>query len=78
MLKVYSKDNCPKCVELKEWLSSNKVEFEVIDVVEVEGVREFLMESGFRSVPQVFDKEGNHIGGCDDTILKLSLSEDIN
>lgn len=71
MLKVYSKDNCSKCVELKTWLSEHGHEYEEIDVVSTVGARDFLVSGGFRTVPQVFLSTGEHFGDCDNTIKKL-------
>lgn len=71
MLKVYSKDNCPKCVELKSYLTSNSIPFEVVDVMTVEGARDFLVAGGFRTVPQVFTENMLHFGDCDNTIKKF-------
>jgi glutaredoxin len=71
MFKVYSKENCPKCVEVKEWFDLNNISYETVDVLSVEGARDKLVNGGFRTVPQVFDKEGAHFGDCDTTIRKL-------
>ena len=72
MFTVYSKQNCPKCVELKTFLSTHNFPFEVIDLEQHPAARETLVSSGFRTVPQVFEGE-IHIGDCDSTINMLKF-----
>ena len=57
MITVYSKNNCPFCDRAKALLESKGVPFKVIMMEENTGAREFLMEQGLRSVPQIF-KDG--------------------
>lgn len=71
MFKVYSKPNCPKCVELKNHLNKNNHVYETVDISVDTEARSFLVDSGFRTVPQVFDQNMVHIGNCDETIAKL-------
>ena len=54
MITVYSKNNCPFCDRAKALLESKDVPFKVIKMEENTGAREFLMEQGLRSVPQIF------------------------
>ena len=68
---VYSKSDCPYCVKVKEFLDSNGYDYDVVDVTE-EGVRDFLISKGHRTIPQVYTKEGTYIGDCDTTIKELS------
>jgi len=57
MITIYSKNNCPFCDRAKALLESKDIPFEVIKMEENTGAREFLMEQGLRSVPQIF-KDG--------------------
>ena len=57
MITVYSKNNCPFCDRAKALLESKGIEFKTIMMEENTGAREFLMEQGLRSVPQIF-KDG--------------------
>ena len=57
MITVYSKNNCPFCDQAVALLESKGVPFKTIKVETEEGAREFLMDQGLRSVPQVF-KDG--------------------
>lgn len=54
MITVYSKHNCPYCDRAKALLESKGVEYKVINIEETPDAREFLVDQGLRSVPQVF------------------------
>ena len=54
-LTVYTKDNCPFCDMAKELLESKGVEFTTVNVSEKSEARDFLIEIGLRSVPQIFN-----------------------
>ena len=57
MLTVYSKNNCPFCDRAKALLESKGVPFKVIKMEDEPEAREFLVDQGLRSVPQIF-KDG--------------------
>jgi glutaredoxin len=57
MITVYSKDNCPFCDRAKALLESKEIPFKVIKMEDEPSAREFLMDQGLRSVPQIF-KDG--------------------
>lgn len=68
---VYSKDYCPYCTKVKEYLKRKGYENDIkeIDITnDPETAIEMVKKAGGqRTVPQVFIN-GKHIGGCDDTI----------
>lgn len=55
MITVYSKNNCPFCDRAKALLESKGIPFNTIMMEEHPDAREFLMEQGLRSVPQIFN-----------------------
>jgi glutaredoxin len=57
MLTVYSKNNCPFCDRATALLESKEIPFQVIKMEDEPGAREFLIDQGLRSVPQIF-KDG--------------------
>jgi glutaredoxin len=57
MITIYSKNNCPFCDRAKALLESKDVAFKVVNIEETPDAREFLVDQGLRSVPQVF-KDG--------------------
>ena len=54
MLTVYSKNNCPFCVQAKNLLKSKKIEFNEIKIDEDIEAKEFILEQGHRTVPQFY------------------------
>ena len=54
MLIVYSKANCPQCDNAKGLLKLKEIQFNEIKVDQDKVAREWLMEQGHRSVPQLY------------------------
>lgn len=57
MITVYSKNNCPFCVQAKNLLKMKGIEFEEVKIDEVPEAREKLVAEGHRTVPQIY-KDG--------------------
>ena len=57
MITVYSKNNCPFCVQAKSLLQLKGVEFEEVKIDEDSEAREFVVGEGHRTVPQIY-KDG--------------------
>jgi len=55
MLTVYTKNNCTFCDRAKALLESKGVPYKAINVQDDPSSKDFLMEQGLRSVPQIFD-----------------------
>lgn len=71
---VYSKTVCPYCVQAKSLLKSKGIEFTEINIEQDMIGREFLLEQGLRSVPQIYDGE-TLIGGFDKLQIWLQLKD---
>ena len=54
MITVYSKNNCPFCVQAKNLLKLKGFEYEEIKIDEVPEAREFVLAEGHRTVPQIY------------------------
>jgi glutaredoxin len=54
MITVYSKNECSFCDRAKQLLESRGVEYKEINVSEHPEAREYLLEQGLRSVPQIY------------------------
>ena len=74
MITVYTKDNCPFCDMAKALLESRGVEYETINVSEQSEARDFLIENGHRSVPQIF-RGTTHIPGGYQGLAGMSEEE---
>lgn len=53
-IKVYSKNNCPACVRVKNELTLKGVEFEEVRIDQDTEAYAFLIAEGHKSVPQVY------------------------
>lgn len=71
---VYSKTVCPYCVQAKNLLKSKGIAFTEINIEEDMIGREFLLEQGLRSVPQIYEGD-KLIGGFDKLQTWLQLKE---
>lgn len=54
MIIIYSKNNCPFCVQAKNYLKSKNINFREINIEQDPEAREFIMAHGHRSVPQIY------------------------
>jgi glutaredoxin 3 len=63
MLTVYTKNNCPYCDRAKSLLESKGISYKEIDIQNDPKSKEFLMEQGLRTVPQIFDSSTLLPGG---------------
>jgi glutaredoxin len=54
MLTVYSKNLCPQCVQAKNYLKSKNINFREINIEQDSEAREFIINQGLRTVPQIF------------------------
>lgn len=71
---VYSKTVCPYCVQAKKLLESKGIEFVEVNIETNAQGRDYLLEKGLRSVPQVFEGD-TLIGGFDKLKTWLELKE---
>ena len=52
---VYTKDDCPFCDMAKALLESRGIEYTTVNVGVRTETRDYLVEQGLRSVPQIFN-----------------------
>lgn len=84
MLTVYSKSNCPFCDRAKMLLTQKGVAFEEVRVDLNPEARDFIVNAGHRTVPQIYKDgqvfvEGGYQGlaKLDDATFQV-LKEEIN
>jgi len=71
---IYSTSACPFCIRAKEFLKSNNIEFENIDISsDPEKAQEMIKKSGQMGVP-VFDIDGEIIVGFDKEKVEAALA----
>ena len=59
MLTIYSKNNCPFCVQAKNLLTKRNIPFTEIKIDEDTNAKEFVLSEGHRTVPQIY--KGNKL-----------------
>lgn len=57
MLTVYSKNNCPFCVQAKNLLALKNIPFKEVKIDEDSSAKDFILSEGHRTVPQIY-KDG--------------------
>lgn len=74
MIVVYSKNVCPYCVQAKNLLDSKGIKYTEVNIETNAAGRDYLVEKGLRSVPQIFFGE-LHIGGFDKLQTWIQLKD---
>lgn len=72
MLTVYSKNNCPFCVQAKNLLKAKNIEFKEIKIDEDSQAKEFILEQGHRTVPQIYFNDKLFVEGGFQGLSKLT------
>jgi glutaredoxin len=74
MIQIYTKTNCPYCDMAKQLLESRGVSYETVNIEEDKESKQFLVDSGHRSVPQIY-KNNQHIPGGYQGLAGMSEEE---
>ena len=78
MITVYSKTNCPHCVNAKKYLESKNINYREVNIEQDSQAREFVLSQGHRSVPQIYLGHALLIEGGWQGLSQLSQEEIIN
>ena len=63
MYKIYSKAGCIFCDAAMELLDKHNIKYEEIKVHMSESAINLFKERKWKTVPQIFDPDGKHVGG---------------
>ena len=72
-IEVFSSDTCKYCVELKDYLKENNVEYIEYNISRDEEARRNLIKLGYMSVPVTLIN-GNHVLGFDKLRIRQLLN----
>ncbi len=61
--KIYSKSGCIFCDAAMELLKEHNLEYEEIKVTDSEEAMLLFKQRKWKTVPQIFDREGSYVGG---------------
>jgi len=75
MLTVYSKTVCPYCVQAKNYLKSKNIVFNEINIEKDQEARDFIMEQGHRTVPQIYFNGSLFVEGGWQGLSKMSAEQ---
>lgn len=75
MITVYSKTHCSHCVNAKNYLQSRNINYHEVNIEEDAEAREFILEQGHRTVPQIYQGDRLLIEGGWQGLSKLSTEE---
>ena len=74
MITIYTRNDCPFCDMAKALLEARGVEYTTVNVSEKSEARDYLIENGHRSVPQIF-RGTTHIPGGYQGLAGMSEEE---
>ncbi|MGL4797159.1 MAG: glutaredoxin family protein [Paraclostridium sp.] len=72
-VEVFSSDTCKYCVELKEYLKDNQIEYIDYNISKNEEARKRLIKLGYMSVPVLLIND-NHVLGFDKLRIRQLLN----
>jgi len=75
MLTVYSKNNCPYCDKAKHLLTTKDIEFKVVNIDIDPEAREWLINEGHRSAPQIYKDGKLFVEGGYQGLVRLTDEE---
>jgi glutaredoxin-like protein NrdH len=74
MVTVYTKPNCPQCVQTKRVLDRNNVEYKTVDLTEDPASMKMVQELGFASAPVVITPTDKWAGFKLDKLQELKAA----
>lgn len=75
MLTVYSKTNCPACVNTKVLLEKYQIPFEEVNMDKDQTAKEFIISEGHRQAPQIYKGKDVFIQGGYLGLMKMTESD---
>ncbi len=72
MLTVYSKNNCPFCVQAKNLLALKNIPFTEVKIDEDADAKDFILSEGHRTVPQIYKNGKLFVQGGFQGLSKLT------
>lgn len=75
MITIYSKNNCPYCVQAKQYLENMNINYQEVNIELDNQAREFVVSRGHRSVPQIYVGENLLVEGGWQGLSKLNSQE---
>lgn len=74
-LTVYTKENCSYCMLAKSFLENNDIPFEMVDIGVNAESRDFILNEGHRSVPQIYRGDQLFVEGGYKALIDLGAEK---
>lgn len=78
MIIVYSKNNCPFCVNAKKFLENKNINYQEVNIETDSTAREFILAQGHKSVPQIYVGDRLLVSGGWQGLSQLTTEEILN
>jgi len=66
LYRIYSQSGCIYCDAAMDLLDKQQIQYEEVKIDKNDDEKTFLKSQGFRTVPQIYNELGEHIGGFSD------------
>jgi len=73
MITIYSKNGCPFCVKAVDLLEGYDIEFCEVKIDEDDLAKDFVVDEGHRTVPQLYVKDTLLVEGGYDGLSKVPV-----
>ena len=75
MIKVYISDYCPYCTRAKNYLDLLDIEYELVNIQQDSKARDFFLQGGYRTVPQMFVNDKLLCEDGSDGLVRMTKEE---
>jgi glutaredoxin-like protein NrdH len=72
LITLYSKPNCPHCVQAKAYLDRHAIDYRTVNVLEDAEALAFIKGRGHKTVPQIYVGENLLVEGGNSSLQALS------
>ena len=75
MIKVYESNYCPYCIRAKDYLDLLGIEYESVNIQKDTEARDFFLQGGYRTVPQMFVNDKLLCEDGSDGLVRMTKEE---
>ena len=75
MIKVYESNYCPYCIRAKDYLDLLGIEYESVNIQKDTEARDFFLQGGYRTVPQMFVNDKLLCEDGSDGLVRMTTEE---
>ena len=68
MYRIVTQNRCVYCIKAKQLMNENDIEYREHSLTGSPFLKEEMKRMGYKTVPQIWNHRGEHIGGYDDLV----------